>query len=322
MIFRVKDIRFLVIMMVLFLNSENRMTGTQACKLPLGLKFSTVHVVDKLLISSDFISGSDERGFRFDVPNRHYRFDLDGWLTTNQFNSCNQVQFTNSMSVKFPKRFILENRFNLSGLIDFLLLFANGFKLYLTSLEAIEVDLGLNYNASYDTLNRSIINFAIQMHNSRLDFRINGKPVEACQQFFDANLTEPKSIFRIAPNQEFISMSWINPTFVRPLCPLLFKHARFTYLDITGIIDTFYKQNLLSFTNETFEEYLDSWILSAWFVKCENIELDAKLLNPYVFSELESKQYNNFNIKIYFFIYKILKYILFTFLRFGIFKFN
>lgn len=47
----------------------------------------------------------------------------------------------------------------------------------------------------------------------------------------------------------------------------------------------FYKHNVLSFTNDTFDQ-LDSKVKQLYFYSSENLELNAKLLNPAVFKKL------------------------------------
>lgn len=274
------------IFFVLFIADISKATSTQTCNPPMGLKFQKFHYIKYIFLNNQFFSAQDENGFRLDVPDRHYRFDLDSWLATNQFNSCNSTTFDTDIHVRFPKRFILEKKFNLSGLMQFFLLFKSQFRIYLANLDAIEIDLGINDNSSET---RETGYSEVSVIDSRFDFRLDGKPVETCQQFIDANLTEPKSIFQITPNHAYLEMYWHNPKFVRPLCPLLFKHARLFILPISGVVNTFYKQNLLSFTNDTFEYDLDSKIYDVTFLKrCENMIIDAKLLNRFVFSQIES----------------------------------
>ena len=53
---------------------------------------------------------------------------------------------------------------------------------------------------------------------------------------------------------------------------------------LIDLTDTFYKRNVLSFTNETFG-YLESDIKQLQLHKVQNINLDLKLLNPWVFNK-------------------------------------
>lgn len=256
----------------------------QSCSLPPTLKLNKIHQL-KNSFHSHFFTETDKYGLQLDVPqNLHFKFDLNAWLTTHQLNSCNKTRsFENFMHVRFPKNFILNKDFNLQGLIEFLLLFENFFRVYVANLHAIELDLGIT-QILYEKYSRTADNYEINFYNTRFDFRLNGQQVGSCQQF--ANRTQVKSIFQIFPRSDFPHMIWLNPKFIRPLCPLVFQSAGFKYLATTGVVNSFYKHNSLSFTNDTFGD-LDSWIYSLQFYNSENVELDTKLLNPSVFAKLE-----------------------------------
>lgn len=277
--------------MILISVCSNRM---KACQLPTGLEFNTFHYITNYLTTNiQYFLIEDITGLRLDVPMPTYRFDLDSWLTLNQFNSCFS-ELNNFVNVRFPKRYSLSTNFNLSGLVQFLLLFDGYFQIYLTNLAAIEIDAGINYENSSDAEFDSSVRYSrIDLFNSRLDFKLNGRPVKTCQQLIDANLAEPKSLFQISPNKTYIRMAMINQIFIRPLCPLLFRHARISTLGLSSIINTFYKRNVLSFTNNEFQEdYLDSSIIYLNIHRSENIEVDEKFLNPSVFAQLKSNYLN------------------------------
>lgn len=277
----------LKILSIAFVLLTKDKTIIQSCSLPPMLKLNKIHQL-KASFHSHFFSETDKYGLQLDVPsNRHFKFDLNSWLATNQLNSCNQTRsFENFMHVRFPKNYILQREFNFQGLIEFLLLFENFFRIYVANLHAIELDLGIT-QILYEKYSRTADNYEINFYNTRFDFRLGGQPVKSCQQF--TNRTQVKSIFQIFPRSDFPHMIWLNPKFVRPLCPLVFKNAGFKYLATTGVVNSFYKHNSLSFTNDTFGD-LDSWIYSLQFYNSENIELDTKLLNPSVFAKLEGNK--------------------------------
>lgn len=79
-----------------------------------------------------------------------------------------------------------------------------------------------------------------------------------------------------------------DPQFKSTICPLVFKNTNLHQLVIIGLTETFYKRNILTFENQTFND-LNSQI---WFlqIKAENINIDSNLLNPSVFqSTMEIK---------------------------------
>lgn len=284
--FRQNGEMFMFLMVLLIFK---RARTIQACQLPHGLDFHAVHKINDIH-RNQFMSYLDENGLLLDVPDSQYRFDLRGWIAANKSNSCNESHFDNYVHIRFPKDSILNKRFNLQGLMTFLLHYEKFFRIYLANLQAIELDLGITQNSSNTKLTPNHYNYRMNLYNTRFDFRINGHPVKTCKQMMDANLTKPRSIFQITPNHEFVEMLWLNPRFIRPLCPLMFWHARLHPLVITGMVYSFYKSNFLSFTNETKNYHIYSSISVVQFFKCENIQVDEKLLNPLIFSSLKGNQ--------------------------------
>lgn len=291
-------VKFLVIFLVWFVDNNNQIWTEKLCQLPSQLEFHKFHVIQGYYSNNQFLSETDVDGLRLDVPNHHYRFHLTSWLAKINFSSCygNQYSLKPYIHVRFPKNYTLSKHFKLRSLMKFLLLFKNKnskFRIYFANLHSIEVDLGKQFNSSWSYYNRSAFGFfyEIYLHNTRLDFRLKGKPVKTCQQLMASNQTKIKSVFQIDPKKNYIYIGLLNPRFVRPLCPLLFKYSRISFLDINGIVNTFYKRNVLSFTNDTLKKNIYSEIYNLKITKSENIELDATLLNPIVFKDLESKYF-------------------------------
>lgn len=67
----------------------------------------------------------------------------------------------------------------------------------------------------------------------------------------------------------------------------MFKNARIERIAFIKIIDSFYKKNVISFTDDSFD-YLDSEVEQLDFYQAENINFDLKLLNPSVFENLKA----------------------------------
>lgn len=256
------------------------------CQLPEGLEFRKVHIMSDVR-STQFVSNEDSNGFLLNVPSdRPYKFDLNTWLDTGQFKLCNRSIINNYLHIQFPKRFVLNKDFNLQDLFEFLLRFWDSFSVYLINLRTVELDLGIiQYFKYFTEFLEDSEDYELFFYNVRFDFRVNNS-VKTCQELIDSKVIVINSIFQIFPRNKFIEMLWLNPVFVRPLCPAVFWRTRWSFLIMTGVINSFYKRNVLEFTNHSID-YLDSTILNVEFFRCENLELDTKLFNPSVFAKLE-----------------------------------
>lgn len=257
-----------------------------ACILPDGIVTKNFHKINAHQ-ANQFYSNDDLNGFELIVPNSQYRFDLMAWLDKDQIESCENSNYF-GIHIRFPKNFLLIHYFNLEGIIQFvgLLAYDHFFQLTLTNLKAIEIDvcIGVNYfRKELSDLNS--INYTLNIFNTVFDFRLDGKPVKSCD---DMNKTEPRSLFQVSPKQENIEMFWLNNKYIRPMCPLLFNNTRISKLTINGMYNTFYKQNVLTFTNDTFDD-LNLSIVFLKLFKSENLVVDEKLLNPSVFKNLKGK---------------------------------
>lgn len=134
----------------------------------------------------------------------------------------------------------------------------------------------------------------IQLAKLRLDFYHNKKKINSCEDILNSNITYIKSIFQVrsnhikVKNDDYkISFTLRNVEFKENICPLVFNNSIINNLVLIDVTDTFYKKNVLSFTNETFG-YLESDIKKLQLHKVQNINLDLKLLNPWVFNKTKT----------------------------------
>lgn len=258
-----------------------------ACILPDGIVVKNFHKIN-VHSADQFLSNDDPIGFELKITNKQYRFDLMGWLEKDQTDLCQKSNYF-GIHLRFLRKFHLTHFLNLEGIIQFLgiLAYDHQFQITITNLNAIEVDvcIGVNYYGK-ELVNLNLINYTINIFNTVFDFRLEGKPVKSCGDMIDANKTEPRSLFQISPREENIEMFWLNNRYIRRMCPLLFKNNRISKLTINGMHNTFYKQNVLTFTNDTFDN-LDSKIVFLKLFKSENLVVDEKLLNPSVFANLQ-----------------------------------
>ena len=176
------------------------------------------------------------------------------------------------------RRIILNRSFKMDNLILYLSYFYwavnlnfvkfNGFELNLISDSEIDTDKVMN----------------ILFIGSKMDFYMDQKLVRTCEDIKTRNLTSIRSILQISSREIYFD----NCDLKRPLCPLVFMNSYTETLFLIGMIDTFYKRNVLSFSDsgERFDD-LNSTIRMVQFAQVENIKLGLELLNPFVFANLE-----------------------------------
>ena len=128
---------------------------------------------------------------------------------------------------------------------------------------------------------------------------LNQTMMKTCDHFSRLNVTEIYSIFqlfsiRIDPydwydfyKKDYINFTIINGDFHQPLCPLVLSDSHIMVFQLIGLVDSFYKRNVLSFSNHSYP-YMVSRIKGLELDKVENINLNKQLLHPNVFYNLES----------------------------------
>ena len=83
----------------------------------------------------------------------------------------------------------------------------------------------------------------------------------------------------------FRAITLIDIQLKTTICPIVFKNSSLSNLEIIGLSETFYKRNILTFENGTFND-LNSDI-NKILLKAENINIDSNLLNPWIFKKLQ-----------------------------------
>lgn len=279
------EIIFFLMVYVLSRDDGDRLKQN-ACQLPKGLEYKPYHSINQYH-ADHFFSDRDYNGLELNVRNKEYKFDLEEWEESGQYDFCDGTEFDNSVHVRFRSKLTLTSRLNLQGVIDFLLLFHEKFQMTITNLNSIEIDSGIV--PSYSRTKMLDINFRkifVNILNTAFDFRLNGRPVESCRQLIDANMTQPNTLLQISAKDQLIEMFWLNDRYLRPMCPLLFKNTRISRLIINGMDNSFYMKNVIQFTKDTFDD-LNSSIAWVKFYKSENLIIDKMFLNPSVFENIE-----------------------------------
>lgn len=175
------------------------------------------------------------------------------------------------------RRKILNGGFKMNNLLQYLSYFYWAVNLNFVKFNGFE----LNLISDAEIYTDKVMN--ILFIGSKLDFYMNQKSVRTCEDI-KTNLTLIRSILQISSREIYFD----NCELKKPLCPLVFMNSYVETLFLIGMIDTFYKRNVLSFldSGERFD-YLNSTIRMVQLAQVENIKLDLVLFNRFVFANLE-----------------------------------
>ena len=192
---------------------------------------------------------------------------------------------------------VLDRQFNFSNVYRYINYMKYPSKVFLWSVKGFD----LNFQKSINY--KSNITF-IHVSKCRLDFYLGKKRISSCDDISKSNITYIRSIFQIklAINQtnSFVLRS---VEYKQSICPVVFNNSIIPIFVLIDIVDTFYKRNVLSFTNEIYSS-LKSNIEHLQLHKVQNINLDLKLFNPSVFNkslqiDIQSGSLNSINGEIF-----------------------
>ena len=268
--------QFIYFYMILF-NSVFLPGHAYKCDLPYGCRservFDSTYMVNSDTIMCDVNNDAFEFKFK---PRTHEEIISNGFC-----NSPHSVIFRWTGSTGLN---VLDKRFNFANAARYFAYFVGYMVAKFWNVKAIDVDIFDN-NLFSDPYKASPFD-SIELANSRLDFYHNKRKLNSCQDFIDLNLTQIRSIFQIQNSRIYAELSLINLKNNRPICPLVFTGSMIEYLQLIDFADTFYKTNILQFTNETFTD-LNSTINRLYMHQVRNINLDLNLLNPSVFENIK-----------------------------------
>ena len=256
------------------------------CNLPNGCSIQPIKYDIKEYGYEKYIFDDDVKAIKCKVVKQYqFRFVQNDFMT-NKSNWCiinNQSQFE-MIIFEWPKNgeeIILDKSFDVTNMIKYLTkYFYWFFDIYFVKLRGFEISL------SNITIKTTGIKYLI-CYGCRMNFYSNGKLIKSCEDILESNSTV-MSIFQMKlyhfKNLWYLELD--NNEFPTDICPLVFKNSKIDYLVLTGLVDSFYKENILRFTNDTFYR-LNSSIKGLQLSKVESINLDLKILNPSVFKDVE-----------------------------------
>lgn len=249
-----------------------------------------------------------------DVKNEMFEFKLNhaNPLKTNHLCDLNAENVTLHPQTTIlrwlfkDESAILNERFNFTNVIKYF----SKFK-YFMNLNIHSVN-GFGFNLFHDDFKRTRISY-IELIDIRLEFYHNKKKINSCQEIFDLNLTAVKSIFQIPFDKKAHGQLFIlrDVEYKTEICPLVFENVDIENFMFSGLVNTFYKKNVLKFEDLNYTASLNSRIKKLQFNNVHDIVLDLDLLNPLVFSEtisiiIQSRSLNSINEETFRYFKKLL----------------
>ena len=226
------------------------------------------------------------RGYQFRFVNNDYMvnnsnrcvINNQNWKWESEWESIWESEELEVIMFEWPENgehMILEKSFDVQNMSMYFDYFRWFFEIYFVKLKGIDINL----SKSDISIIRNVSSIICKA--CKLNFYTERKLIKSCEDILKSN-SRVMSIHQIYKLESFILENNEYPTYI---CPLIFKNVNIVSLHLTGLIDSFYKKNVLLFTNNTFSN-LNSTISILLLVKVENIHLDLNILNPSVFKEL------------------------------------
>lgn len=220
-----------------------------------------------------------------DIYNNEFEFKFNDNEPNVTFKNCNAYFFEKNLL--FPSIIlrwassnelaIFEPKLNLTNLYRYFYLFFSSGTLKLINSKGFDVNMLDNYFFN-NRLNIPIVDLI----NCRFDFYHKRSKFQSCQDI-ESNVTRIQSIFQIlamSDKQKQTSVNIENFEYKQNICPLFFINASFDALELVYLEKTFYKNSMLTFSNEINNRELNSFINKLSLRKMQNINLDLNLLHP------------------------------------------
>ena len=270
-----KSIRFICFYCLIFDGIFIRQIHGFNCHLP--EKCRSENAFATMFSSSDFVIfchiTKDGFEFAFKEPTPL----INGDICDNDDYSYNIIfKWTSNKELS-----ILDKRFNFTNAFRYLGYFKTPISVYIWELNGFDVNL---FEDDYSFENKSAI--SIEFRNCPLVFYDNKRKLQSCQDFIDLNITKLESIFQLNKLESTIDITLKSVEYKQKTCPFVFTNARLEQLFFDGLVDTFYKRSVLSFSSEIFTE-LNSTIKTMMLKNVQAINFDVDLFHPSIFNNTE-----------------------------------
>jgi len=164
-----------------------------------------------------------------------FEFDGNSPLRPNkEWCKINPKDNTSEIILKGKKNelTILDSKFNISSIIDYIDYFDWRVILSINNLKGFDINLlGSNVSDSFIHHMRNSWIKWIGLVNSEINFYIGKEKTKLCQNFNDTNISQIDSIFQIACLNRSLTVWMINCEYKEKLCPLAVSTSvhEFTY---------------------------------------------------------------------------------------------
>ena len=254
------------------------------CYLPVGCRFES-GFVDLNYDTNEIGNRLDRFMIMCDINTNQFGFKFKNPPTLVNHSKCSYADHSTPLIFRWNSKelTILDRKFDFSNVYRYV-----NYMKYLTDVYLWNVNgFDLNFLGGEKSINyRSSIR-PIHLSKCRLDFYHDKKRINSCYDISKSNITSIMSIFQVRLyNQTSLNRHFVlrNVEYKQSICPLVFNNSiifRFVLIDLA---DTFYKRNVLSFTNEIYRS-LQSNITYLHLYKLQNVNLDLKFLHPSVFNQ-------------------------------------
>ena len=287
-----------LIVVILMHFTRVMLTPTFNCKLPFGCEINDVQFVIDLY-------GNEKTSMKYpgilcDIRNEAFQFDYsmpEPFLIPESREYCHistKLKY-DLMEFRFSSNFILGKQFNFEKMLNYMSYFNYYVYSNFVNLKGFELDI--QQNISTQNFTTYFYSFRFHCIRCKMEFYSNGRHIKNCQDIVNSypNKDFIRSFFQSQRLESKVYVILFHSVFKTTLCPLVFKNSDIEGFEITGLSDTYYKRNILTFENRTFDD-LKSTIQYLKIIKAEKINIDSNLLNPSVFQGLGTiLLYGSFN---------------------------
>ena len=202
------------------------------CPLPKKCKYAELYPLCLNCYEKYLKDTEAQHGIECRPARRDYIFDFN----PETYESCNDTFDPKGglyIQFNFAQKSILSKRFNLEAVHRFIHLKHSSYLIHLSNLGGFQIDLGYSIEVV------SKVEGKYNLINSKFAFYDDSKLVNSCRDLKEEN--NITSILQI-PNTE---ITCFNCRFKFSICPLVFNNSRISLIKFSGLVDFYYKQNLL-----------------------------------------------------------------------------
>lgn len=176
------------------------------------------------------------------------------------------------------------NQIDFSGLFKFTkLIQSNYITFYFRYINGFHVNFYKNFSIPKYQKKTSA---SIKIYESKFYFFLNGKRLDSCALLKQANYSE-RWVFQTF---EIHGLHIISPRFKYDICPWLFSHLNAYKLYVGNLVNTFYKKNVLRFSNDYQEESSRTKLITSFsniiLEHLVDIDINSTILHPLVFGHV------------------------------------